>query len=180
MLPSISHPGGALQSSIPYTMPLMAQLSGALSSKPQCLYRKRTPVTFRPKNELSIQLGATLGRVCGSTLSAAIIPLKDALCACSWMGPLQLGCAQDIPPGCFHVLLGTYQPWMGCLDTHSDLSHPVPISNWVVLVVKPASNLSSRSIVSLSIPLSSSTSSHISSSKALISFCELFFQTCAC
>lgn len=96
MLPSISHPGGALQSSIPYAMPLTAQLSGALSSKPQCLHRKRTPVTFRPKNELSIQLGATLGRVCGSTLSAAIIPLKDALCACSWMGPLQLGCAQDI------------------------------------------------------------------------------------
>jgi len=149
----------------------MALFSEGLSKRPKCLYEKRTPLTFRPNSGLSKQLVAASGRLCGPASIAVLIPLKDALCACGSMGPLHLGCAQDIPP-----------QMSPCSSSHRLLGHLLrPITSCSLPITHPKlggpdykANLtsSSRSVVSLRVPLSFSASSSISSSKALLSLAE--------
>lgn len=163
--------------SIPSLMPLMAQLSEDVSRRPKRLYKKRTPVTFRPKSELSIQLAGTLGK--GLRRNTHCCPYPFESCSlCLWLDG-------STPPGMFpcssrHIsarsgLLGRrLRPIASCSlpITHPKLGGPGYKAR---AGYKANFASSSSSTVLLCVPLSSSTSSHILSSKALISVSEFFF-----
>lgn len=170
--------------SIHSLMSLMAQLSEDVSRRHKFLYKKRTPVTFRPKSELLIQLAGTLGKCLQHNTHCCPYPFERCS-LCLWLDA-------STPPGMFP-----------CSSRHISarsglLGHRLrPITSCSLPITQPKlggpgykaragykANFasSSRSTVLLCVPLSSSTSSHISSSKTLISVSELlfFFQTCAC